>query len=166
MRSEVWAPIPEFAGLYEASSFGRIRSIRNGIILKVCLDSDGYPQLCLKIWGRAFGRKVHRLVAAAFLGEPTGRQVNHKDGVKTNNTPGNLEYVTNDQNIAHGVALGLFARGERNRAAQLTEPTVREIRKQYVFGSQENSTRALARRFKMSQYAIHSIVSRRTWVHI
>lgn len=47
-------------------------------------------------------RLVHRLVAAAFLGNPNGKeQVNHKSGDTMDNTLGNLEWVTNQENARH-----------------------------------------------------------------
>ncbi len=164
--TEEWRYIPEFFGLYEASSQGRIRSLRSNTVMAHCIDPYGYPRISIKVFGTCRSRSVHRMVAAAFLGDPEGRQVNHKDANKQNNIVDNLEYVTNDENIAHGVRLGLFPKGAANAAAKLTDSLVNEIRKAYVFGSHAAGTRALARKFGMSQYAIQCVVSGKSWTHL
>ena len=47
-------------------------------------------------------RRGHRLVAVTFLGPiPKGKEVNHKDGIKNNNVPENLEYMTRKENVTH-----------------------------------------------------------------
>lgn len=74
------------------SSFGRVQNI-SGKIGIGCLTANGYR--VSGAGGRV--RRVHRLVAEAFLGPPpTPRHclINHKDGVKTNNHVTNLEYAT------------------------------------------------------------------------
>jgi len=56
---------------------------------------------------------VHKCVADCWLDNPQGcEQVNHKDGVKTNNGLVNLEWVTAAQNMRHAVDEGLKASGE------------------------------------------------------
>lgn len=53
-------------------------------------------------------RTVHSLVCEAVYGpRPEGYEINHKDGIKTNNHPSNLEYCTGEENRTHAVALGL-----------------------------------------------------------
>lgn len=72
-----------------------------------------------------------------FVGAcPLGMNVNHKDGVKTNNALANLEYVTFKENTAHGISMGLInphrprpsIRGERSHWSKLTDRQVEEIR--------------------------------------
>ena len=97
--TEEWRPIPEWEGLYEASSHGRIRRLHKHTpprIVKSRPNRFGYIEIGLK---RRLCKQqwifVHRLVASAFNGPiPDKHQVDHADDCKSNNCPYNLEYVT------------------------------------------------------------------------
>lgn len=84
------------------------------------LNHKGYCIVVLNINGckRIFG--VHTLVARAFCaGYQPGMQVNHKDGVKTNNDYTNLEWMTGRENTRHSMAvLGHTKRGKHNPKAR------------------------------------------------
>jgi hypothetical protein len=98
---------------YEASDCGQVRSIdrdvphwrggtarSKGRVLSPILHR-GYHVVHLSQSGKIVTLGVHQVVAIAFHGEPpAGLVVNHKNGVKTDNRPDNLEYVTST-----GVAL-------------------------------------------------------------
>ena len=67
---------------------------------------NAYGYLIIKLNNKTF--PIHSLVANFILGErPKDYVVNHKDGVKTNNRPSNLEYVTIAENIRHSVRHGM-----------------------------------------------------------
>ena len=69
-----------------------------GVILSAPLSDKGYPRVALA----GSDRKVHRLVAAAFIPNPEPLpQVNHKNGIKTDNRAENLEWCNNSQNQIH-----------------------------------------------------------------
>lgn len=76
----------------------------NGRIKKLKPYSDriGYLKVHLQ---NEFGKKiklVHRLVAEAFIPNPNGLlQVNHKNGIKTDNNVKNLEWCSASENITH-----------------------------------------------------------------
>lgn len=103
MMDETWLPIQGYEGLYEVSSFGRVRSLKKEIILKSWKHYKGHEYTFLFISGR--GRKkffIHRLVAIVFVPNPLNLPiVNHLDGCKTNNTPDNLEWTTVQGNTLH-----------------------------------------------------------------
>lgn len=107
---EVWKPLPGYEGWYEISSKGRVKRVapgcgtRVGKILKNRITKDGYAYVIVNRRGEAKDLRIGRLVCEAFNGPcPEGKQCNHKDGVKLNDTPTNLEWVTPSENITHSV---------------------------------------------------------------
>ena len=109
--AEEWRTIAGFP-LYEVSSLGRIRSwhTHNGQpgprILRPGPDDKGYLTAILRGPDGRATRKVHRLVAEAFLGPlPKGLQTRHLDSDNQNNAAANLAYGTQLENMADRVAL-------------------------------------------------------------
>lgn len=119
---EVWKPIPDYEGIYEVSSYGRIRSLSRTIVKPI----HGAPTSC-KLGGRILKQTqingycyvdlcknskphryaVHRLVAQQFIENPTHLpEVNHKDLDRSNNMYSNLEWVSGTQNQLHKVYSG------------------------------------------------------------
>lgn len=110
-KREIWKPIPGYLN-YKVSDRGRVKSIdrydskgqfRKGQILKPIKNKYGYMKVNLCENGSRRDRKVHQLVASAFIGDcPKGKQVNHIDEDRTNNCVDNLEYLTPKENCNYG----------------------------------------------------------------
>ena len=76
--------------------------IRRGKILKHHSLPVGYRQIRIRYNGIKINRYVHRLVALAWIENPQNKlEVNHKDGIKSNNNYENLEWVTRSENTKH-----------------------------------------------------------------
>jgi ribosomal protein L22 len=105
---EIWKPIEGYEGIYEISSFGRVKSFYGkknifGRILNPNLNKYGYPIVRLCKDKKAETTTIHRLVATAFLNYKYDRVnsvINHIDGNKTNNNLSNLEIVTQRKNLS------------------------------------------------------------------
>lgn len=100
--------IPGFSN-YLATTDGLILHKNTLIQVNTRLDKDGYPRVTIKDNnGNKLTRFVHRLVAITFIPNPYNKpQVNHKDGNKLNSNVDNLEWVTNSENSAHAIDIGL-----------------------------------------------------------
>ena len=103
--TEIWKPVVNYEKLYEVSNFGRVRSLpRNttsGKILNPSKTESGL-YVSLRNSGNDTRQLVHRLVAIAFISNPENKpQINHIDGNRWNNFVGNLEWVTNSENVIH-----------------------------------------------------------------
>lgn len=164
---EEWRPIADYEG-YLISNFGRVKSFKKGneIILAMWSNKDGY--LCVNFWkdGKRHNIKVHRIVAMTFINNPDNLpEVNHKDGNKANNFVENLEWTTRAQNIRHAFDTGLSAPlcGERNGRHKLTQSDVDEIRKTYIKGSRVFGSRALAKKYGVTNKVICDIINNKKW---
>lgn len=105
---EKWVDIKGFEGLYQVSNKGNVKSMNYNHTktekeLKKGTDSDGYYLVVLVKNKKKSVKKVHRLVADAFIPNPSNLPfVNHKDEVKTNNFVENLEWCDNKYNCNYG----------------------------------------------------------------
>ena len=99
---EVWKDIKGFEEKYQISTWGRIRNIKTGKIIKPYKNNKGYLKVSLYKNGEYVKKRVNRLVALAFIENPYGLpMVNHKDGNKENNSITNLEWTTDEYNKIH-----------------------------------------------------------------
>ena len=105
LAGETWRPVVSCEG-YEISDLGRVRNWR-GKVMTPYPDDNGYPTVKPRVNGRYKSRRVHRLVAEAFLGEcPEGQEVRHLDGNPANNVLPNLCYGTRSENNLDAVGHG------------------------------------------------------------
>jgi len=170
---EEWRDVPNFEG-YQVSSLGKIRGIdrlkqgRNGLRLtrgqemKQMLNKKGYPEVRLRKNG-THTRLVHKLVASAFLVKPEGcTQINHINGIKTDNSIVNLEWVTNSENQLHAYKLGLqpSRAGEGNGRATLTDKKVTIIKELYNSGK---GAKEVSEILGVSLYTVRAIIAGKTW---
>lgn len=119
----MWLPIKDYEHLYEVSDQGEIRSLShmasNGVkdilykgrTLKPWLD--GRKNYLMVMLSNSNSHKkrflIHRLVAQAFIPNPDNKpEVNHINGVKTDNRVENLEWVTSKENKEHAIKNGYY----------------------------------------------------------
>ncbi|MFA7188478.1 MAG: HNH endonuclease [Sphaerochaetaceae bacterium] len=102
-------PIARYENRYKISVSGGVINLANNTLLAPIKHNNGYL-----VVGLADGRgghkifAVHRLVALHYIPNPYEYpQVNHKDGVKTNNHVSNLEWCSAVENIEHAFRTGL-----------------------------------------------------------
>ena len=172
LANELWTDVVGYEGIYLVSSLGRVKGVTrvstgtsiNGNkfpirtkekILKLNNDSVGYPQVALANEGIVTYWKVHRLVATAFIPNPSGLpQVNHIDGDKANNSIENLEWVTAKDNIIHAHKTGLAFSGAESARAKLTWDEVR-----YIRNATGNTLRELASMFGVGTSTISRVIN-------
>lgn len=158
-HSEIWKPIPEYEGLYDASSWGRIRSspgkatssarfekrVWQSRIMKTKRPyTNKRPNRRVTLWKDGVARDylVSRLVCMAFHGLPSSPDmtVNHIDGNWENDNPDNLEWVTRSENIKLGFKNHLYEANKKPIAL------VSEKGNALKFESMSDASRFLGRR--------------------
>lgn len=164
---ENWKFINGYENRYLVSDLGNVKSLRKphrsyDKVLKPVKIGSGY--LCVDL-GNGNGIKrflLHRIVAEAFMPNPDNKpQVNHINGIKTDNRLENLEWSTRSENQKHAIKTGLrTARGVKNSQAKINEDIVK-----CVFND-KRKYKEISLEYKIAISTISGIKRGYSWTHI
>lgn len=145
---------------YWALPSGEVFSERSGRILKPAINGHGYLSATfIDDEGNRKPVRIHREICKAFHGDSSEMTVNHKNGIKTDNRPENLEWMTSRENHLHALKMGMTASGEKSHfCKKLTASKAEEIRK--ITG---RSQRDIAREYNIDQKLVSMIRSGKRW---
>lgn len=167
-----------YEGLYEITKDGiifrkeRITKKSNGYDLKLKRkqmkqsDLKGYLSVGLiknKVKKRVH---VHRLVAETFIPNPDNKsQVNHINGIKTDNRVCNLEWTTPKENTQHAVKNKLRgdSKGMKNGMSKVNESDVKRMREMYKSGLSQIQ---ISKVFNLNKDTVWKIINRKLWDHV
>ena len=117
IMDEVWKDIDGFYGLYQISNYGNVKSLARYTaqnhwidekILNINHSQGGYCDVSLYKNGKRYHRKLHRLVAEAFIPNPNNLpEVDHIDTNKDNNRVDNLRWCTHSENHLNPITVEL-----------------------------------------------------------
>lgn len=123
---EIWKDIWGYKGFYQVSNLGRVKRLagkckaRHGLrkvpgkILRPGLNEWEYRYVILWKNGVAKMKKVHRLVANAFIPKIKGKpEVDHRLGDKADNRASELRWSTRKENMKYASELGLLKRKKK-----------------------------------------------------
>lgn len=175
---EIWKPIPNYER-YLASNLGRIKTLEKtrythkGNIARIYPEKimlfhsndRGYLQVSLSNHNGKKCLRVNRLIAMAFLeNENNLPQVNHINGIKTDNKVDNLEWCDQAFNNKHARDMGLNKNfGNTHHQSKLKEADVTEIRRLF---SEGKTQKELSLSYSVTIAQISNIVNRKLWKNI
>jgi len=160
-----WKDIPGYEGFYQISNTGLIKNIKRSRHLCLSKNGGGYYKVKLR-YGKKRDAAVHRLVAETFIENPLClQQVNHINGIKTDNRVENLEWCTPQENITHAIQIGLKNTiGSNNGSAKLSESDVEEILQlDRMYGLR---TRVITKEYHVHKSSVERIKNNITWKNI
>lgn len=175
---EIWKKIKGFPK-YQISNFGRVKSFkqkRNGRILKQQINIvNGYLQIRLSRNNRVETKFVHRLLLKLFTNSNyTDLEINHINGIKSDNRLENLEWINHFKNMKHFWKSDLSNKtrlkmsetqhkfkGNKSPNHKLNQNDIIRIRdylKEELLTQKE-----IAKRFNISQQMISKINNNKNW---
>lgn len=142
---------------------GTVISLLTNKLIRKRIGPQGYYQINLCIDGKCKTYMFHRLMAKAFIDNPTDLPcVNHIDGNKLNNSIDNLEWTTYSENTKHALRIGLKhpAKGKNTKNGRFSDSDIKNIR---GLSKQGKSQRQIAALYQVSKSAIQQILEGKTY---
>jgi len=127
---ENWKAVADSNGIYYISDHGQVKSYKYGkerILKPFQIGKVGrkYFAVDIHINGKRKIKKIHKLIASAFIENPCNKlTVNHKDGNKLNNHINNLEWNTQKENINHAWKNGFCESTRQSTSKRRSKPVV------------------------------------------
>lgn len=174
---EIWKDIQGYEGLYQISSFGRVKRLEREnkfgnktrvlkeMIMTPVKNRHGYMGLNIAIDKKMKAHSIHRLVATHFIKNIDNLpEVNHIDGDKNNNVASNLEWCTRKENMSHAISAGLINhKGDNSPIAKLTNEDVKRIRQ--VYNSETRTYEDLAEEYGVGGSTIGRIIRKEVYTN-
>lgn len=163
LPGEFWEEAIGCFGKIQVSNFMRVKNIsrKHHIILKQRLTFEGYWQIRFTHKGKRIGKRVHRLYANAFMRNPYNKpNINHKNLIKSDNIPLNLEWSTVLENTLHAKINGAIPVGENVKHSKLTNEQVIGI-----YSSTKN-TKYICDEYGVSKRMVAKIKSGINWASV
>lgn len=131
-------------------------------------DKDGYLYVRFFKSGRYYKKSLHRLVYETFVGPiPSGRNVCHNDGSRSNNSVANLRADTQKSNCADKLKHGTAQIGERHGNSIVSDALARKIKNRIEAAPRKKGALlAIARDLNVSRHVVYDMKRGRvrTWL--
>lgn len=170
---ELWKDVVGYENLYQVSNLGNVKSLNNwhkhkngSPYLRNQVRCSTYLAVGLTKNTKRTQFQIHALVAMAFIPNPNNYpEVNHIDGIKSNNQVENLEWCTRSMNIRHAfdTKLNIAARGVKNGSSKLSNDDIKLIRDMSIPGISKNE---IVNKLHVALSTVYRVLNGTTWSHV